>query len=282
MNATPRVAQPVFSRSFGTGPRRALALHCTLAHAGAWRGVAGEIGGTVTLIAPDMLTHGASPDWDGQGDFLDRSVDAVAHLLEPGMDLIGHSFGATIALSLAATYPGKTRSLTLIEPVFIAVALRDAPGLVAEIIVEQEPFRNAMRAGDNALAARLFNRMWSDGGPRWPEMPETLRAMMTRSISIVPACDPALFDDRAGLLEPGILAQVTAPCLIVQGSNTHPVVGAVCKGLARRLPDATSVVIDGAGHMLPITHPAETAAELKRLFARSQRCDGQESKSKAG
>jgi len=28
------------------------------------------------------------------------------------------------------------------------------------------------------------------------------------------------------------------------------------------------VVVEGADHMLPITHPLETAAELGRLFAR--------------
>ncbi len=92
---------------------------------------------------------------------------------------------------------------------------------------------------------------------------------MTRSISIVPACDPALIDDRAGVLKPGVLDQITAPCLILQGSETLPVLGAVCEGLARRLPDAENVVIQGAGHMVAISHPAQTAAELQRLFARA-------------
>ncbi len=261
------VAQPVFVRRIGTGPRRVLALHCTLAHAGAWRRLAEGIGEGVTLIAPDMLSHGQSPDWDGKGDFQDRYVGAVAHLLEPEMDIVGHSFGATVALRLAAAFPGRIRSLTLIEPVFVAVAIRDAPALVTAHAAEEQPFREAMRAGDHGLAARLFNRMWSHGGPRWPDLPEALRAAMTRSISIVPACDSAVYDDRAGLLEPGVLDRVRAPCLILRGSETHPVIGAVCAGLARRLPDARSEVIDGAGHMLPITHPIAAAKRIGRLFA---------------
>jgi len=263
------VPQPVFVRSFGQGPRRVLALHCTIAHSGAWRGLAELMGEKATLTTPDMLNHGRSPDWDWQGDFQDRSMAAVEHLLEPEMDIIGHSFGATIALRLAVAHPEKVRSLTMIEPVFFAVALQDAPQLVADHDAALEPFADAIRAGNNALAARLFNRMWSNGGPRWSEMPEVLRAAMTRAISVVPACRDAIYDDLAGLLAPGVLDRVQAPSLLLRGSETYPAIGAVNDGLARRMPDAQSVVIEGAGHMLPITHPVETAAELGRLFARA-------------
>ena len=264
------VPQPVATREFGDGPLHILALHCTLAHSGAWRGLAGLLEGT-TLIAPDMLSHGRSPDWDGQGDFQDRSVAAVSHLLEPGMDIIGHSFGATIALRLAVAHPEKVRSLTLIEPVFFAVALQDAPDLLADHDALAGPFADALRAGDAALGARLFNRMWSHGGPRWPDLPEALRAAMTRAIHVVPACRDAIYDDLAGMLAPGVLGRVQAPCLLLRGSRTHPVIAAVNDGLARRLPDASSVVIEGAGHMLPISHPEATADALKTLFAQSPR-----------
>ncbi len=269
MTGTNRVPQPVFEHRFGDGPRRVLALHCTLAHAGAWRGLAGLLGDGATLIAPDMLSHGRSPDWDGQGDFQDRSVDAVAHLLEPGMDIIGHSFGATIALRLAVSHPERVRSLTLIEPVLFALAQRDAPDRLADHHRDAAPFTDAMRGGDMALAARLFNRMWGDGGSCWPDLPEARRAAMIRAIQVIPACGPALYDDRPGLLNPGVLERLRAPCLLLRGSETHAVINAVNDGLARRLPDAQSVVIKGAGHMLPITHPLETADALNRLFARA-------------
>jgi lipase len=267
---TNAIPQPVFVRSFPGGARNVLALHCTLAHSGAWRGLASLLGDTVTLTSPDLLTHGRSPDWDGQGDYQDRNVEAVAHLLEDGMDIIGHSFGATIALRLAVEHPDKVRSLTLIEPVFFAVALQDEPELVATHQVEATPYMNALDGGDDALAARLFNRMWSsEGQARWPDMPETTRAAMTRAIRVVPAQQPSLFDDRPGMLAVGVLDRVRAPSLLLRGSLTHPAIVVVNEGLARRLPDAQSVVIEGAGHMLPISHPAETAVELGRLFARS-------------
>lgn len=269
MNDAGPVPQPVFCRSFGTGPRKVLALHCTIAHSGAWRGLAELMAAQATFLTPDMLSHGRSPDWDRQGDFQDRSVAAVEHLLDMPMDVIGHSFGATIALRLAVAHPGRVRSLTLIEPVYFAIALRDDPAQVADHDAEAAPFAAALAAGDDALAARLFNRMWSQGGPRWPDLPEATRAAMTRSIHVVPACRPALYDDRPGMLAPGVLKKVEMPVLLLRGSRTHPIIGAVNTGLARRLPDAQSQVIEGAGHMLLISHPEATARALLGLFARA-------------
>ena len=269
MNRPGRVAQPLFARSFGTGPRDVLALHCTMAHSGAWRGLAEAMAGEVTIHATDMLNHGKSPDWDGQGDFQQAVLEGVAAHLDRRMDVVGHSFGATVALRLAVAYPERIRSLTLIEPVYFAVARQDAPQLVADHDADARDYIAALAARNDALGARLFNRMWSDGGPRWPDLPESKRAAMIRGIHVIPFCNPALYDDRPGMLKPGVLARVTAPAVLLRGSRTHPVIAAINEGLARRLPDARSHVIDGAGHMVPITHPEATAAHLRALFARA-------------
>ncbi|HBS50864.1 MAG TPA: alpha/beta hydrolase [Rhodobacteraceae bacterium] len=255
-------------RRFGHGPREVLALHCTIAHAGAWRGLAREMEAEATFHGFDLLSHGRSPDWDRRGDIQDRTVEAAERLLRPGMDVVGHSFGATVALRLAVTHPQLIRSVTLFEPVFFAVAARDAPDLLADHDRAVAPVFEALERGDDAQAARVFNRMWgTEDSPRWPELPESTRAAMTRSIHVIPAADEMLYRDRAGLLRPGVLDRATMPVLLVRGSLTHPVIGAINDGLARRLPEARNVVIPGAGHMVPITHPAQSAVHLRALFA---------------
>lgn len=260
--------QPVFSRGFGQGSRDVLAIHCTIAHSGAWRGLSRALDDVARFTAFDMLSHGRSSDWDRQGDYQDRNVAAAETLLRPGMDLVGHSFGATVALRLAVAHPEMVRSLTLFEPVFFAVAQQDAPHLVAAHDRAAAPVFEALAQDDAALAARLFNRMWStDDSPRWPALTEPTRAAMIRAIPVIPACSPALYDDLAGLLAPGVLDRVTMPALLVRGSLTHPVIGAINDGLARRLPDTRNVVIEGAGHMVPISHPEEVAAHMRALFA---------------
>ncbi len=262
------VPQPVFSRSFGHGPRRVLALHCTIAHSGAWRGLGSRMEDEATLIATDMLSHGRSPDWDGQGDFQDRMVEAVLPVLQEPMDVVGHSFGATVALRLAVEHPGLVRSLTMIEPVFFAVTRLDDPDLYRQHQEETAPVWAPLQAGDAALTARLFNRMWGDPSRHWADLPEASRAAMIRGVHIVPGCDAAQLGDRPGLLKPGGLDAVRMPTLILYGSESHPIIGSVCTGLARRIPGADVQVVQGAGHMLPITHPGPTAEHLRKLFAR--------------
>lgn len=274
MNDLPHdLPQPVFSRSFGEGPRQMLAVHCSLAHSGTWRGLCEALEGAVTITAFDMLSHGRSPDWDRQGDYQDRNTAAGLSLMPKGqpIDLIGHSFGATVALRMALARPDQVRSLTLIEPVLFRVALEDDPEMSTRVQEENRPFLDAYEAGDEALAARLFNRSWSSGAPRWPDLPETTRAAMTRAIHIVPACDGAVYQDRPGVLAPGVLEAVDLPVLLLRGSETNPIIGVVNDGLLRRLPNARSGVIAGAGHMVSITHPVETAAAIRDFWSDTDR-----------
>jgi len=258
------VPQPVFSRSFGTGQRQVLAVHCSLAHSGTWRGLATELSDEVTVTAFDMLHHGRSPNWDQRGDFQDRNVAAGQSLLTQPIDLIGHSLGATVALPMALRRPELVRSLTLIEPVFFAAAKNAS--LLFDLKKQNRPFTDALKAGEPVLAARLFNRMWSSGAPKWPDLPETTRAAMVRAIEIVPACDPAILADRTGLLASGGADGLVMATLLLHGADTNPVISAVNAGLLQHLPNASLAVIEGAGHMVPISHPAEVAAALRKFW----------------
>ena len=59
------------------------------------------------------------------------------------------------------------------------------------------------------------------------------------------------------------------PVLILEGARATPAVRATNAGLVRRLPDASLDVIEGAGHMAPITHPSEVARAVGVLLDRS-------------
>ncbi|MCR9126657.1 MAG: alpha/beta hydrolase [Rhodobacteraceae bacterium] len=258
--------QPHVAR-IGSGARKVLALHCTLAHSGAWKSLARAMEGDgVAVTAMDMPSHGRSPMWDETGDFHDLVTDAAAGLLREPMDVVGHSFGASVALRLAIVHPDMVRSLTLIEPVIFSVALRDDPGAVDAYDAVAVDYAAAMEARNYPLAARLFNRAWGDG-TKWDDVPERSRRAMTRGIHIVPACGPALIDDSKGFLRPGVLAGLPMPVMLLRGSETMRVIGVVNDGLARRIPGARNRVVPGAGHMVPITHPDATAAELRAHFA---------------
>lgn len=265
-------AQPGFAphvMTLGSGERRALALHCTMAFGGAWKGLSQALP-DLQIVAPDMPSHGRSIDWDEQSDFGDTVYAGTLDAMDDGpMDVIGHSFGAVTALRLAVDHPEKVRSLTVIEPVFFAVALQDAPDTLARHDEDAKPFRAAMMSGDREAAARLFNGMWSDDAPAWSDIPERNRAAMMRGVHVVLDTHALIYDDTANLLRPGGLAACEIPTAVIRGEHAHPAITATNEGLVARMPNATGAVIAGAGHMAPITHPKETAAVIRDLLDRS-------------
>lgn len=255
--------------TLGHGDRQALALHCTMAFGGAWSGFSKALP-ELTLIAPDMPSHGRSDDWDEESSFADTVfAGSLAAMDDAPMDVIGHSFGAVTALRLAVTHPDRVRSLTVIEPVFFAVAIQDKPETLAMHDADAQPFRDAIEAGDRETAARAFNRMWSAEAPKWHDMPERNRVAMTRAIHVVPDTHAFLYDDTANLLAPDALAVCSIPTVILRGEHAHAAITATNDGLAARMPNAVQAVIAGAGHMAPISHPQEVAESVRELLARS-------------
>ena len=255
-----------FSRSFGHGPRRALAIHCTLAHSGAWRGAAAALSDDLTLLAYDLPSHGKSGDWDGQGNVHDVATDMARALLTEPMDIIGHSFGATVGLRLAIESPELVRSLTMFEPVYFAAAVVDDPDRVTAADRNSAAFNAAYESGDMMEAARIFNTGWGDGSG-WDQTPEKLRQYMADRIHYVPASQPFLRDDSAGLLKPGMFGRATMPVLLMDGATSGDMAFAINESLAKRLPNVTCRTIEGAGHMAPLTHPAAVADEIRSFLA---------------
>ncbi|QUJ75532.1 alpha/beta fold hydrolase [Sulfitobacter albidus] len=248
--------------------RRALAIHCTLGHSGAWRGLAGELSETVSLLAFDLPSHGKSGVWDRTGNVHDVATNMARGLIEAPMDLIGHSFGATIALRIAVESPELVRSLTMIEPVYFAAAIADDPALLDDYRRENAALDAAFASGDEREAARVFNRDWGDGTP-WDTLPERMREHMTRLVHYVPASSAFLHHDSAGLLQGDRFAGAAMPALLIEGDQSPPMSAKVATSLERRLPNVTRVVIEGAGHMVPVTHPSAVAGPVRALLGRS-------------
>jgi lipase len=248
--------------------RRALAIHCTLGHSGAWRGVAAALKDDLSLLAFDLPSHGKSGVWDRTGNVHDVATDMARGLIEGPMDLIGHSFGATIALRIAVESPELVRSLTLIEPVYFAAVLVDEPELLEEYKRENAAMDAAFASGDEREAARVFNRDWGDGTP-WDLLPERMKDHMTRLIHYVPASSAFLHHDSAGLLDAGRMERASMPTVLIEGDKSPPMSAKVAASLQKRLPNIERVVVEGAGHMLPITHPGAVVGPIQALLARS-------------
>lgn len=245
------------------GARPVLALHCSLAHGGAWAGVAAHLKG-FTLTAPDLPGHGAQPLWDGASDVHgDATRQGIALAEASGqVDLIGHSFGATVALRIALERPELVRSLVLIEPVLFAAArAADSPAF-RPFVQRHLGFAHHLATGDREAASQHFLADWGDGAD-WDRMPDRQKTYVTDRIAQVAALDGVLLGDSAGLLTYMRLESLGIATLLLEGSDSPPVIAAIQSALAERLPQVTRAVIDAAGHMAPLTHADAVARAIQ-------------------
>lgn len=246
----------------------ALFLHCSLAHLGAWRGVAKALAGDLSMLMMDLPGHGKSAAYDiadPKLDYQDLALSWVLALLQAEadgpVDLVGHSFGATIALRLAQAAPDRVRSLTLIEPVLFAAA-KTHPLFAENTAYMEGPFADAMRAGDKDEAARLFNDLWGNGTP-WDAVPERMRKDMAARIDLIPVAKNVTHGDVHGQAAPGALEVLEMPCLLIEGAASPAIIATIHDVFEARIPDVKRVVIKGAGHMAPITHPSDVAQAIQ-------------------
>lgn len=246
----------IVAQTAGSGPP-AVMIHCMLARFAALLPLAEALPYRTTLF--DLPGHGRSADWDGKTEYQSLATDIVASLCDGPTHLIGHSFGATVALRLAVTRPDLVSRLTLIEPVYFAAA-KGTPAHAAHAH-DFRPFIGAMLAGDEPRAARIFNDLWGDTA--WTDLSPRRQAYLTARIYLVVASAAAIEEDADGITSPDRLGRLRIPVTLIRGETSPDVVAAIHAVLRERIPGATDHVVAGAGHMLPMTHAGQVAAIIR-------------------
>lgn len=263
MALTDATGAPIGLRSWGASGRKLLMIHPSLAHSGAWAGVAAALDGAAQMRAFDLPGHGASADWDPARSFQEQARAMAETVVEDWgggpVDLLGHSFGATVALRLAVDRPDLVRSLTLYEPVFFTAAFRAFPALEAQHDAEFADYAGAWDAGDLEGATRAFLRIWGDGRP-WDALPEAQRDSFRRRIALIDAIRDTNYGDPVGMLSRGRLAALAVPVMLMEGAESPIYVHRINDALRIEMPRARREVLPGAAHMGPLTHAAEVAA----------------------
>ena len=99
-------------------------------------------------------------------------------------------------------------------------------------------------------------------GAPWEDLSEKARTRLIEQIARIGEERGVTVEDAPGLTAPGRLEEITQPVLLIEGSASPAIVNRVHDGLAARVPQAQRVVVMGAGHMSPLTHPENIAAEI--------------------
>jgi pimeloyl-ACP methyl ester carboxylesterase len=207
------------------------------------------------VLAPDLPGHGRS-----SGALL-ASIGEMAEWTAALLDasgakaakLIGHSMGSLIALEMAARHPGKVSALVLVGT---AAAMTVGPDLL-----------KAAEANDHAaidmvsiwglgqaagLGGSLAPGLWMHGGTQ----------------RLLERCgDGVLFNDLAACnaYQNALPAAtgIKVPATLVLGERDMMTPAKAGRALAAAIPNARTVVLRGAGHMMMAERPDELLAALR-------------------
>jgi pimeloyl-ACP methyl ester carboxylesterase len=191
-----------------------------------------------TLTIPNRPGFGASPPLP-RNDF-EVEARIFAELLGDGAHLVGHSYGAVIALLAAARRPRAVYSLTVSEPG--ALRLAGTPE-GARMIADGE----RLFAARDSISPADFLRHFRSGAGSSRETPERVPEELLRGAELAMAERPSWEAD----VPVEALAAAGFPVLVVSGGHS-PVFEAVCDALVEPL-GAERACITGKGHNVPET-----------------------------
>jgi len=196
-------------------------------------------------IAVDLPGHGGSTDPAHQtiAEYAAWLGDSIRRSGPEPVFLVGHSMGSLISLETAARNPDMVAVLVLIAT---AAEMKVYPDLL-----------QAVQERDPAAAAMVIK--WSlpksgYGRPRrW--VLQISDDFMTSTANGVMAADLTASDTYASSVE--VAGNVRCPALLVLGERDIMTRPAAAQPLAAALHDARIVVVEKAGHMLPLEKPDE-------------------------
>jgi pimeloyl-ACP methyl ester carboxylesterase len=263
-----RAPEPFF-REAGTGPG-VVCIHANASSSGQWRGLMDLLAPRFRVFAPDSYDSGKSPHWPS-----DRTIRLrdEAELIEPvlakagsPLSLVGHSYGAAVALIAALADPGRVRAMALYEPTLFALidaerpAPNDADGIRA-VVADAGP---ALDAGDLDAAAERFIDYWMGAGA-WKRTSEERRPPIAASVRNMRRWGHALSTEPTPL---DAFRSLEIPVLYMTGGRSTAAARGVARLLTSALPQVEVVEFEDLGHMGPVTHPDVVNEAIKRFLER--------------
>jgi pimeloyl-ACP methyl ester carboxylesterase len=231
-------------------------LHSSVSGNRQWRSLADTLSDRYRTLAVNLLGYGETTAWPGNTS---QSLYAQASLvfLLPGIDhgpihLVGHSFGAAVALKAALLLGERVTSLVLIEPNPFNLLKQEGR---MEAFLEARLLRDHVKLfgslGDWDKVAERFADYWGGDGS-WAAMPEKRRSPFAAGLQ------PNFYEWDAVMGEETTLAQwksIRARTLVMSDPETRRPIREIVELFASACPHWRFHPMAGGGHMAPLTRP---------------------------
>jgi lipase len=241
---------------------RVVCLHGVTGHGRHFARLGERLSSRFHLVAPDLLGHGDStwePPWS-----LAAHADAVLASVGDARGVwLGHSFGARIAVEIAARAPSSVARLVLLDPAILI------PAHVALFAAENSRAERAY-----ATFAEAIDRRYEESSLTSTERP-TLEAELATHLVQSEAdglwryryCQSAViaaYSDMAS--EPPAFAALRVPTLLVLGAHSYLPYEHLLDDHRAALGDLLEVVTVDGGHTVLLDAFDQTAAAIESFL----------------
>lgn len=231
----------------GSGPPLVLVHGSLTNHNSNWFAVKGGLAERFTVYAVDRRGRGETSGTVGHS-IEDEFEDVAAAIRDTGepVFLLGHSYGAHVALGAAAIVPDLVRKLVLYEP----------PAFGSMTEAQFTMLEDDAKRGD-----------WDSFVVRFLGDVTLMPAAQLATLKTTPMWQMLLAEGKATLQDihaakdyrftPERFASSAMPVLFLCGGVSPPIQIQVTNALMEVIPDATRVDLEGQGHEGMLTNPSQ-------------------------
>jgi pimeloyl-ACP methyl ester carboxylesterase len=254
----------------GTGPTVVL-VHGALGDYRQWSEIAARLESQFHVVAVSRRHHwpNPAPAKDAVYTYESNRDDLLAWLttLPAPVHLVGHSYGAGVALLTAVAEPRLVKTLVLIEPAFASLVAPTGAGYPSEAASRDTmmaTLHSLVRAGADERAVETLIDWVQGGAGGFSSLPAPARdGLMENAGTIGPT-----FAVAARNVSRDQLTNLRVPTLVLNGERTRPWYRLIGESVSGAIPDSEHGTIADAGHMAIVENPDSTATLILGFLSR--------------
>tara|TARA_B100000902_G_scaffold138118_1_gene136333 strand:- start:186 stop:971 length:786 start_codon:yes stop_codon:yes gene_type:complete len=232
-----------------------LLLHSTAAGNKQWRKLIELLSSSYRVLAPNLYGYGTTSSWSqSHPQTLTDHVALLEKILvdEPKINIIGHSFGGSVAMMAAKIHKPKVNKLILIEPnpFYLLSNDEESEGYKEAVALCDVIKRNGNKGTWN-LAAEYFADYWNGSGS-WEGMDSE------RQDKFISAIKPNYHEWDCVMNETISIEEwkhgLPTNTTVLMSEYTVQSIKGINSLFQSKIPDWSYVNYSDGGHMAPLTH----------------------------